>query len=415
MVNFKLPHKKSAMNKSTFFTGQPVFSQLIKLIPRQLVARAVADTGSDRYYKKFDTWHHLVTMLYACYQHCASLREVVTGLQACEGRLQPLSIKYLPARSTLSEANQNRDAAVFENLYYQLYGRYRDFLADSHLKDKLLNRLVIIDSTTISLFQEILKNAGRPSVNGKKKGGIKVHMAVSSREDVPYLVRLTAAAKADVPFMKELNPPRGSIIVMDKGYNSFHWMNQWRSAGVDWVTRLRHNNIVEVTKELPVTPKDAQAGIVSDQLITLGFKNSRIEQVACRLVCYYDSSRQAFFKFITSSRKWLPSKVAMIYKQRWQIEMLFKRLKQNMPLEYFLGDNENAIRIQVFCALIADLLLKVVMAGVKKKWSFSNLASFIRLHLMNYTDIYKFLENPETSKVYNPVPPDLQLKMDLSG
>ena len=156
-------------------------------------------------------------MLYTCYQHCTSLREVVTGLQACEGRLQSLNIHYLPAKSTLADANKSRTYEVFEQIYYQLLERYRDFLPDSRIKDKLMNRVVIIDSTTISLFQEILKNAGCPGVNGKKKGGIKVHMAVNAKENVPYLVRLTAAAKADVPLMKELHPPKGSIVIMDKG------------------------------------------------------------------------------------------------------------------------------------------------------------------------------------------------------
>lgn len=402
------------MAKSSFFTGQPIFSQLVQFVPAQVVMKAAQQEQSDRYYKKFDTYHHLITMLYACYQHCTSLREVVTGLQACEGRLQSLRIRHLPARSTLAEANQNRSYEVFARIYYHLLERYREDLPDSRMKDKLLNRLIIIDSTTISLFQEILKNAGCPGVNGKKKGGIKVHMAVRAREDVPYLVRLTAAAKADVPLMKELHPPKGSIVVMDKGYNSFHWMNQWSQRGVDWVTRLRYNNVYQVEQELTISEKEAANGIVSDQLIMLGFENTKIERVACRLVCYYDADKKRSFQFITSNKRWAPSKVAMLYKRRWQIETLFRRLKQNMPLEYFLGDNENAIKIQIFCSLIADLLLRLVTAKVKRRWSFSNLASIVRLHLMNYTNIFKFLEHPEHCRIYNPAP-TLQLKLSWSG
>jgi hypothetical protein len=414
LVSFELPHKKLTMGKSNFFTGQPIFSQLIDFIPRQMVKKASISFQTDRYCKKFDTYHHLITMLYACYQHCTSLREVVTGLQACEGRLQSLNINYLPARSTLSEANQRRTYEVFAKLYYELLERYHKLLADSRVKNKLLNRLIIIDSTTISLFQEILKNAGRPGVDGKKKGGIKVHMAVNAREDVPYLIRLTAAAKADVPLMRELNPPKGSIVVMDKGYNNYHWMNQWKLNGVDWVTRLRYKGVYKIIEELSVSEKQAAEGVISDQLILMGVDNNQIEQVPCRLVCYYDNTNQKAFQFITSNRRWSPTTVAMLYKQRWQIEMLFKRLKQNMPLEYFLGDNENAIKIQIFCSLIADLLLKVVMSRIKRRWAFSNLASLIRLHLLNYTHIYKFLENPERSRIYNPAP-DIQLTLNLSG
>ncbi|RZJ83518.1 MAG: IS4 family transposase [Chryseobacterium sp.] len=402
------------MNKSNFFTGQPIFSQLIRFIPKQVIVNAATKYKSDRYCKRFDTYHHLLTMLYACYQHCKSLREVTTGLQASQGRLQSLNMHYLPARSTLAEANQRRTSQVFEQIYFDLLNRYRHFLSDSRFKDPLLKRLIIIDSTTISLFQEILKNAGRPAINGKKKGGIKVHMAVNAHEDVPYLIRLTAAAKADAPFMKELNPPAGSIIVMDRGYNNFHWLNRWQTAKADWITRVRKNSIIETTGQKAVTENDQLGGVLSDQLITLGFKTNKTEQVKCRLIKYYDKESKKEFEFITSNNRFSALKIAMLYKQRWQIETLFKRLKQNMPLEYFLGDNENAISIQIWCALIADLLLKVVQSRLKRTWAFSNMASFIRLHLMNYTHIFKFLENPEKCKIYNPIP-DLQLKLSLYG
>ena len=184
-------------------------------------------------------------------------------------------------------------------------------------------------------------------------------------------------------------------------------MNQWSANKVDWVTRLRSNNVYEVKQKLSISKKEVAAGVVSDQRIILGFENKKIERVSCRLVCFYDQEKDRNFQFITSNKRLAPSKIAMLYKRRWQIEMLFKRLKQNMPLEYFLGDNENAIKIQIFCSLIADLLLRVVTSKVKRRWSFSNLASFVRLHLMNYTHIYRFLEHPERCRIYNPAP-DIQ-------
>lgn len=402
------------MNKSNFFTGQPIFSQLIRFIPPASILKSAIEHKTDRYCKKFDTYHHLLTMLYACFQKCTSLREVTTGLQASQGRLQSLNMRYIPAKSTLAEANERRSPEVFEQIYFDLLHRYRHFLSDSRFKDPLLKRLIIIDSTTISLFQEILKNAGRPALSGKKKGGIKVHMAINARQDVPYLIRMTAAAKADAPFMKELQPPAGSIVVMDRGYNNFNLMNQWQAAKADWVTRLRSNSVTEVTAQKQVSDYDRNCGVISDEHIVLGFKNTQIQQVNCRLVRYDDHASKRTFEFITSNKRLSPLKIAMIYKQRWQIEMLFKRLKQNMPLEYFLGDNENAIKIQIWCALTADLLLKVVRAQIKRRWAFSNLASFVRLHLMNYTHLFKFLENPERCRIYNPVP-DVQLKLKLSG
>ncbi len=399
------------MNKSNFFSGQPIFSQLFSFIPRQIVYNAVLEHQSDRYVKKFDTLHHLISMLYCCYQGCTSLREVVTGLHASQGRLQSLNMKFLPARSTLAEANERRCPEVFEKIYMGVLSRYQHFLTDSHSKDHLLKRSVIIDSTTISLFQEVLGNAGRPSISGRKKGGIKVHMAVNASQDVPYFIRMTAAAKADSPFMKEITPPPGSIVIMDRGYNNFHQLNRWKRAGVDWITRLRSNNVVAVQQDLKTDPTQ---NVISDQYITLGFKNKQIEQVNCRLIRYYDPQSKRMFEFITSNKRLSAVKIAMLYKQRWQIESLFKRLKQNMPLRSFLGDNENAIRIQIWCALLADLLLKIVRCRVKRKWAFSNLASFIRLHLMNYTSMMRFLEKPEACRIINPVP-DIQLKLRLSG
>ena len=403
------------MNKSTFFTGQPIFTQIVKFLPRNIIIKAAKQFNADRYCKKFDTYHHLITMLYACYQHCTSLREVTTGMGACEGRLQSLGVRYLPARSTLSEANQRRSYEVFEKIYYSLYERYRHFLADSR-SDSLSKKLVIIDSTTISLFKEILENAGRRNINGKKKGGIKVHMAVRAHEDVPYLVDLTKASQADVSFLHKLHLPEHSVLVMDRGYNNFKKFHQWSGEKINWVARTRINVVIEVKKNRPLSDVQKQVGVLSDQNIVMGFKNNAIQQVKCRLVRYYDAETNKTFEFITNNYHWKPAKVAAIYKRRWQIELLFKRLKQNMPLQYFLGDNDNAIKVQIYCALIADLLLKLILQGIKRKWAFSNIACLVRLHLMNYTDMRRFLENPDRCRIINPVPNlNPQLSLNLSG
>lgn len=395
------------MNKSTFFTGQPIFTQLLSLVPRSIIAQATQAFKSDRYYKKFDTYHHLVTMLYATYQHCTSLREVVTGMQACEGRLQSLGIRHLPARSTLSEANMSRKFDVFEHIYMSILKKYSFLLPDSP-KDKLAKNLIIVDSTTISLFKEILKNVGEKSADGRRKGGIKVHMAVRANEDVPYLIRFSAAANNDVLFLKHLHLPGGSVVVMDRGYSHFAQYNEWTKNKVNWVTRLSNHNVYKVSEDLALAA-DEDGGVISDQKILLGVK----EHVKCRLIKYFDTSSDRTFLFITNNFKWSASKVAAIYKRRWQIEQLFKRLKQNMPLQYFLGDNENAIKIQIYCALIADLLLKIVTKGIKRKWAFSNLASFVRLHLMNYTHLRNFLEHPDKARVVNPAPRSLSSQLQL--
>ncbi len=403
------------MNKSSFFTGQPILTQLFKLIPRHVITRAVKVHSSDNYYKKFDTHHHLVTLLYAAFQHCTSLREVVSGMSACEGRLQSLNIRHFPARATFADANKNRPFQVFEDIYQSLFRMYYPAFPDSR-KEKLPNRLVIIDSTTISLFKQILKSAGNKALDGKRKGGIKVHTAVRAADNVPFLIRLTAGAAADAPFMKDLHLPAGSIVVMDKGYNNYKVLHEWTTKRINWVTRIKARGVVEVTRQRQLGQKHKEQGILTDEDVILGYNNKTIQRVKARLVRYYDKEKEKVFEFITNNRKWSPLKVAEIYKRRWQIELLFKRLKQNLQLQYFLGDNENAIKIQIYCALIADMLLQVASRGLKRRWAFSNLASIVRMHLMNYTNLRMFLENPDNCRICNPAPSyDPQLKLSLSG
>lgn len=389
------------MSKNTFFSGQPIFSQIINLIPRSKVYQLAEHHQSDRYYKKFKTYDHLISMLYCILNNCTSIREVSTGLLACESKLNHLGLNYAVRRSTLSDANANRDHSVFESIYRHLYDQYAHTLPDSQ-KKKWFSRLYIFDSTTISLFQEILKNVGRPPSNGKRKGGIKAQTLIKADQDVPCLVEFNAAAANDAPFMHQVKLPAGSIATFDMGYMNYEVFSNWTKQGVTFVTRIKKSAIYEVIKENPISNNQSSLGILKDQVIILGhnhrYKPNRIQ---ARLIYFYDKIQNRHFEFITNNEGFAPATIAEIYKKRWQIETLFKRIKQNYPLQYFLGDNENAIKIQIWCALIADLLLKYIQRTVKRKWAFSNLASMIRLHLMTYIHLMKFLADPE--KVLNKV------------
>jgi len=398
------------MNKSIHFTGQPTFSQLIKLIPKDLVARHISECQSDRYYKKFSTWHHLTTMLFACYGHCDSLREVVTGMKALGGRLQSADMRFFPARSTFSEANGRRNSEVFERIYFSLKNHWDNFLPDSRLREQIY----LMDSTTIKLFQEIFKGSGLSKLNGRRKGGLKVHMAVRSDQSVPSVVHITQAACNDVTFAKYVCLPSGSTIIMDRGYRDYKQYNLWTQNGVRWITRMRPHSFIVKHHSFKVLQVEKQKGIKKDERIQMGFPQKRISKVPARQITYTDPITKKKFEFITNDFQSTPSTIAQLYKKRWSIELLFKRLKQNMPLQYFLGDNQNAIKIQIWCALIADLLLQIVLKQVKRKWAFSNFVSIVRLHLFNYLNIYSFLENPERAMI-NSMPPSLQLKIQLSG
>ncbi len=384
------------MAKDALFTGQPIFSQLLSFLNRGKIARQTAQFQTDRYYKRFKTYHHLVTMLYATFHKCTSLREVTTGMQACAHRLQHLGMDYCPRRSTLSDANRDRSSEVFESIYMDLYKDLHTFLPDSRSKYKWYKRLYIVDSTTVSLFKEILKNAGRTPIDGKRKGGIKVHTLMHAEEDVPCLVKLTAAAAHDVPFIQGLALPKGSIVTFDKGYVDYSQYDLWTQQKIWWVTRLRKGSQYEIVERLPVSAQEYERGVREDAKIILGHQShDQIVRTAARLVVFLDKQSGKEFHFVTNHAKFNASVIALIYKHRWQIEILYKRIKQKYPLKYFLGDNENAIRIQIWCALIADLLLKFIQARLKRCWSFGNLSSMVRIHLMSYLHIFKFLEHPE--------------------
>jgi len=384
------------MRKSNFFTGQPIFSQVLNYLPRHEVTRIAKRHGADRYCKRFKSYDHLVTLLYAVLNQCSSLREVSTGLLAWEHRLEHLGVRYYPRRSTISDANNRRSAEMFEEIYLKLFERYSPFLSDSRRTIK--SRLYIFDSTTITLFQEVLKAAGTTPVSGKRKGGIKVHTLIRSDQDVPCLVRFSAAAANDMRFLKEIQLPKGSIVTFDKGYNDYKTFNRFLRQGISWVTRLHRHLVYKIIENRTVTADQQQQGIISDQEIILGTDSKPGKtKVRARLIVFTDPQSKKKLEFLTNNFRMLPSTISGLYKKRWQIEMLYKRIKQNYPLKYFLGDSENAIKIQIWAVLIADLLLKIIKTKCKSKWAFSNLAAMIRLHLMTYIDLMKFLKNPEKS------------------
>jgi len=397
------------MNKSTHFTGQPIFSQLINLIPKDLVSSLASQHQSDRYCKKFSTWHHLTTMLFACLGGCTSLREVAIGMRALEGKLQSSGIHYFPARSTFSDANAKRSADVFEAIYFKLKSYCEQLLPDSLQTSKVF----LIDSTVISLFQEIFKNSGSSKADGRRKGGLKVHVVLGELSFSPHIVNITDGACNDITFMSKVILPAGSTVIMDRGYRFYKQYNLWTQQSIRWVTRLREPCHRHTVKIFPVSEPDKQSGIYSDELIQIGFPQKKTEQVQCRLIRFWDRNRKREFEFLTNDLISEPTLIAALYKKRWAVELLFKRLKQNMPLQYFLGDNQNAIRIQIWCALIADLLINTLKKQVNRPWAFSTIVSIIRLHLFNYVHLIAFLNNPEKSRIQNPT--SSQIKIHFSG
>lgn len=404
------------MNKDSLFTGQPVFTQLLNKIPRFLVDEIARKHGTDRYCKRFMSYDHLITMLYAGFFQCTSLSELITGLQANAARLNHLGLKHTPRKSTLADANQRRDESFFAELYHRLYEIHFDS-PDSRMK-KQERRMFIVDSTTISLFSEIMKGAGSYKDNGRKKGGVKAHMMVDAEHDIPAFIHLTEAREHDLVFLHKLNVPQGAMIVMDRAYVNYRQFLQWAQRDIKWVTRLKRDAYIRPVCHLPLDEYDEQNGVISDQLVVLGRPSNRriTPLIKARIIDYYDAEKNRRFSFITNDLCSTPGHIADLYRRRWQIEILFKRIKQRYPLKYFLGDNPNAIKIQIWAVLLCDLLVKIVQRTVNAKkskpWAYASISSMIKHHLMTYIKLEAFLLNPERA-IMHYRPPDGNSQLNL--
>ena len=381
------------MSKNTKNFGIPLITQVIKFIDRDSVQRTAKSNNSDRYVKVFKTYDHLITMLYVVLSGCNSLREISGIMLACANRINHLGIKHFPKRSTISDANKRRSSTIFQKIYFDLYAKYKKYLSDSKSNNKTFKNLLIVDSSTISLFSNILQGTGRNPINGKKKGGIKIHTMISAAEDVPCLVRFTSAKIHDHTFLQNLNLKPGSIVVFDRGYVDYQQYSKWCLDDIIFVTRMKSNTKYQTVEEYEISD-DTDNGIIKDEKIEIKTKK---ETVYLRRIAYWDEKTKRTLIFLTNDFKRKAEEIAKIYKQRWQIELLFKRLKQNFPLKYFLGDNQNAIEIQIWASLIAQLILLLIKKMAEKAWAFSNLMSVIRFHLMTYIDLFRFLNKPDDS------------------
>jgi hypothetical protein len=394
------------------FIGQPIFTQILSLVNRQVFNKLVKDNKSDRYFKQFDTWTHFVTLMYGILSRCDSVREIVDGLIGCVGKLVHFGLKKAPAKSTICDGNQKRDNKFFENLYYSLVKRYSSFLSDSQIKGLSFKQLFVIDSTTIKLFSDLLfKGVGRnPKDNGKKKGGLKVHMLIDAVESVAKFVRITAAKVHDRQFLKQIVIQPLSMVVFDKAYNDYKLFAQWTLSKIWFVTRMKTNAVYKVVKTYyNKTVKEGTCGVLKEEWVQLFYKQNKEEKVLLVRRIEYQDEKNRKFVFISNNFEITVEEIALIYKLRWQIELLFKKMKQNFQLHYFYGESENAIRIQLWCTLIAQLLLTVIQKKVKAKKAFSTIACTIRLHLISYLNLEELLKN--ASRYYK----KMQRQIDYSG
>jgi hypothetical protein len=383
------------VDKSTYFFGTSVFGQLISLIDSSIINEGVKIYQSDRYIKRFTTKDHLISMLFCSFAKCTSLREVSGAMLGLAGKTKHFQLKHIPKKSTLADANKRRDAEVFGSIYNSLVKKYNHILSDSRIEQVINKQIQIVDSTTIGLFKEILKCVGRHAENGRKKGGIKLHTVINVDQAVPKITWFSSATTHDHRFLNKLKSDNSTIYVFDKGYNDYKAFKLFSEKGTGFVTRIKDNAAYDVIESQEI-PDFIHSGVELDEIIEVQVKEeNQKSNLKLRKIQFYDRILKRRFEFLTNLFEMRADMVAAIYKLRWQIELLFKQLKQNFPLKYFLGDNENAIKIQIYCALISNLLMTVLQKMLKRKWAFSNLISFCKIHLFNYIHLIRFLENPD--------------------
>ena len=390
------------MGKSTHFIGQPMYGQLLNLLNKQKILKISCEKGGERYIKSFDAWQHLVVMLYAVLKRFDSLREITSSMFPEARKLAHLGVKLLPRRSTLSDANARRPEGIFDAVYRDLYNTYRGELSsDSRDKQvpKWQKKLQIIDSTTITLFSNLIfKGAGRNPKTGRKKGGMKVHANIHSNEFVPSDIRFTSAATHDSFMLVPSNYVSGDILALDRAYIDYEKFEELTQNGVVYVTKMKKNLVYEVDKDTIYQNED---GLMAYRIQYVTFRKhvKGGEDIVhhARIITYADikKGKAKLVSLLTNDIEMDAEVIVAIYRKRWEIELLFKQLKQNFPLRYFYGESANAIKIQIWVTLIANLLLTVVQKRIKRKWSFSGLATMFRIMLMYYVNCYTFFEEPE--------------------
>lgn len=377
------------MSKNIKLSGQPVLCQLFSFIPDHLIEQAVAHCKSDHYYKTMTTRKQLAFILYGVVTRCHSLQSLCKSLLFLDNKLLYMGIDKLPPPSTLSDANINRNSEVFGWLYGLLYQHYKGYLSDSCFLLPINGEVdranvKLFDATTITLFVDVFKGVGRNPLNGKRKGGLKVQAQMPLSGFVPDLITITDGSTNDKNFLGQLAPSPGTIYVFDKGYMNFSVFDKWTQQGVYFVTRLNDNAVYEIVEsKVNDITEFAGGGVIKDETIRLKLPEGG-QCLTARLITYKDPLTGHVLKFLCNMFGYKASTITMLYKNRWSMEVLFKRLKQNFELGCFYSDSPEGIKTQLWAALIAHLLFTVIHKQVKECEQFTTLVSMASNNLGSY-------------------------------
>jgi hypothetical protein len=363
-----------------------IFSQLLQLFPKTEFFQAVKRTGAERRTKGFSCWGQFVAMLFCQLGRAHTLREITGGLRSCEGKLQHLGITA-PCRSTLAYANEHRPWQLYQEVFLSLLQRCRSQVV-SERKFRFKNPLRSLDSSTIDLSLSLFDWAKFR----RTKGAIKLHLILDHDGYLPSFAVITEGKVADVKVAHHLRFDPGTIVVYDRGYNDFGLFGKWTAQGVFFVTRMKDNTLYQVVGE---KKPPAHRNILKDELIELtGYQAQEKCPFPLRRIEFYDAEKEEILVFLTNHPDLSARTVAAIYKDRWQIEIFFKALKQYLKIKTFVGTSANAVKIQIWTALIAILILKYLQLLSQLKWSLSNLVALLRMNLFTHRDLTAWLNQP---------------------
>jgi hypothetical protein len=379
---------------------------MLKLIPRTSFHKAVLEHKAERHGRGFTCWGQLVAMLFCHLGQARSLREICNGLAASEGKLKHLGISNAPSRSTLAYANEHRPWELYETVFHQLLGQCENE-ARGKKKFRFKNKLVSVDSTSIDLCAEIFDWAKYK----RTKGAVKLHLVLDNEGYLPCFAVITDGKSHDVTVGRSLRFEPGTIAVMDKGYVDFKWWKQMTEDGVYFVTRFKQDLKYETTAERE-PPKNGNVRRDVDIRITPYRQDFELN---LRLVTVWDEEKEQELTFLTNHLKFGATTIARIYKERWQIELFFKSLKQLLRVKTFVGTSANALKTQLWTALIAMLLLKYLHLKSTFNWSFSNLVALLRQQLFVYRDLFPWLNDPYQAPPLLAGVHDVNLTLDFQG
>jgi len=379
-----------------------LFSQIIHLVPRPAFQQLVRLHHTEHYAKGFTSWNQFVSMEFCQLAHAKSLREISDGLAVSCGKLNHLGLTAAPAKSTLSYANSQRSFALYQDLFLYLLDYCQREYPGKKKQFRFKNKLFSLDSTTVDLCLSLF-----PWANFRQtKGAIKIHLLLDHDGYLPDFVVITDGKTTDVATARNFSLPKGSIVALDAGYCDFDLFYKWQQSGVFFVTRLKENAAYEVVEERQ-PPQHSNVRV--DQIIRLtGPKSSLKYPLLLRRVVVWNEDHQKEIELLTNLLQFGATTIARIYKDRWEIELFFKVLKQNLKIKTFVGTSINALKTQIWTALIAIMLIKYLQFRSRSNLPLCRLVALLRLNLFSYRDLWDWLDDPFRTP---PEPPDPQLRL----